>query len=110
MTVGMEMNLETIGRTLRKYDSTIAKITGAVAGEGIEQYFAFEIVDYGEIEQAWAYSLPHPSETELYFVSNFVMRDKPADLISRIIGLNRGEISFEVTEETEEMKEFFMKG
>lgn len=101
-----DVYLETYGRLHGKYgEGTYGQITGVITGNGLEEYFFFEISDgWGYIDKECVFPTFYsgPVDESIYFVNHGHMANKPDDLVQRIIGLQREAIHLEVAKEAEE--------
>ncbi len=101
-----EIYIDTYGRLPDKYGgATSCKVSGVIVGEGVEQYFFWDITDNEDIKNAFPTYYPSVEDSPNYFVDNFFMESVPEDFISRVMGLNRGVIPIEVIVEDGEEKE-----
>lgn len=97
--------LETFGRVQGSYGAyTDCKISAAVVGNDLEDYFFCSIGDNGEISDAYFWYFPM-RESPPFLIDQSYLDAEPENFISEIAGLQSEVIELEITEDVEEEEE-----
>ncbi|MGN1174037.1 MAG: hypothetical protein ACI4S1_01105 [Roseburia sp.] len=97
--------LETYGRVQGNYGAyTDCKISAAVVGNDLEDYFFCSIGDNGAISDAYFWYFPM-RESPPFLIDQTYLDTESENFIPEIVGLQREVIDLEVTEDVEEEEE-----